>query len=433
MTKPATTRTRITLTTLKNARKGGRTVILDTEIPGFALRYGSKRAFWTVTYSPHGMNAATGKRWGATRLELGDVGAVTLPEARRLALEAKAAVRAGRDPQREKTAARTTRLAARQTKVMTAAEALLAYETALMVKRKPKEATRRQALGYARKAIRLLGTERKALGAIDVEMVREMLDGLDDAGASDAERRHVFGGLTRFLCWCRKEGVIEASPCDGLESEERPNPGRARDNAPHVEALRKVWRALEGEAPPLRDLTRFLLLMPLRLNEAAGLRWSEIDLERGWIRIDGGRMKNGEPHELPISEGALEILVRRRGEKGPADLVFPSPESGRVFQSWTRLTNRVRRAIGHDALARDRQFRWHDVRRSFVTVLAEEFDEAVLDAMLAHRRKGVAGVYQKQKYLNRRPAVMARWATMLLDEKPASAANVISLRQASAS
>ena len=43
--------------------------------------------------------------------------------------------------------------------------------------------------------------------------------------------------------------------------------------------------------------------------------------------------------------------------------------------------------------------------------------------MLAHRRKGVPGVYQKQKYLNRRPAIVARWAEMLVDEEPVSATN----------
>ena len=109
-------------------------------------------------------------------------------------------------------------------------------------------------------------------------------------------------------------------------------------------------------------------------------------------------------------------------------LVFPTPEAGEALNSWTRLTTRVRRAIGHDALPPDRQFRWHDIRRSFVTHLAEEFDEAALDAMLAHRRKGVAGVYQKQKYLNRRPAVMARWAEMLTAHEQAR--NVVPLRAA---
>ena len=245
-----------------------------------------------------------------------------------------------------------------------------------------------------------------------------MLDSLD---ASDAERRHVFGGLQRFMSWCAKRGLAAANPCDDLERDERPKPGKARDNAPDIDTLRKVWRAVESEAPSLRDLTRFLLLTPLRRDEAAGLRWSEIDLVRSWIKIDGARMKNGEPHELPLSKPAFEILMARSAISKPAaeQLVFPTPEAGAALNSWTRLTTRVRRAIGHDALPADRQFRWHDIRRSFVTHLAEEFDEAALDAMLAHRRKGVAGVYQKQKYLNRRPAVMARWAEMLARSRQA--------------
>ena len=52
-----------------------------------------------------------------------------------------------------------------------------------------------------------------------------------------------------------------------------PKPGKARDNAPDIDTLRQVWRALETEPPSLRDLTRFLLLTPLRISEASGLRW----------------------------------------------------------------------------------------------------------------------------------------------------------------
>jgi integrase len=442
---PSRHRTRITFATLKRALGEPRepSVTFDTELPGLALHVAPKRAFWSFTYSPHGTNPATGKRWGSTRLELGDVRVTTLPEARRLALTAKAAVKAGRDPQREKMDARASSSSSRGTArpaAATTSAALALYEAALVtvptetVRRKSSEKTRKQAVAYARKAVRLLDSpsrdgrpserpiaEALAPDVIDAAAVRRMLDSLD---ASDAERRHVFGGLQRFMSWCCKRGLASANPCDGLDRDERPKPGKARDNAPDIETLRNVWRAVEHEAPSIRSLVRFLLLTPLRIGEASGLRWGEVDFTRGWIRIDGARMKNGEPHELPLSEPALAILKarepspsarQREGASEPrgSELVFPTPEAGEALQSWTRLTARVRRAIGHDALPADRQFRWHDIRRSFVTHLAEESDEAPLDAMLAHRRKGVAGVYQKQKYLSRRPAIMARWAEML--------------------
>ena len=440
---PSRSRAKITLATLKRAFGEPRepSVTFDTGLPGLALHVSLKRAFWSFTYSPHGTNPATGKRWGSTRLELGEAAVTTLPEARRLALTAKAAVKAGRDPQREKADARRSSSAARgrsSPAAATTSAALTLYEAALVtaptetVRRKSSEKTRKQAVAYARKAVRLLDAEALAPDVIDATAVRRILDALT---ASDAERRHVFGGLQRFMSWCCKRGLATGNPCGGLDRDERPKPGKARDNAPDMETLRNVWRAAENEAPSIRDLMRFLLLTPLRIGEAGGLRWAEVDLTRGWIRIGGARMKNGEPHELPLSEPALTILKARERYPGARNsrartggsasdremerdheknsLVFPTPKAGEALQSWTRLTARVRRAIGHDALPADRQFRWHDIRRSFVTHLAEEFDEAALDAMLAHRRKGVAGVYQKQKYLNRRPAIIARWADML--------------------
>jgi Arm DNA-binding domain len=185
--RPAAARTKITLATIRSALKHEPAVILDTELPGLALHIGAKRAFWTFTYSPHGTNPSTAKRWGSTRLELGDVGVVTLPEARRLALNAKAAVRAGRDPQREKTASRAALSAARGMKPAqaTMAEALAAYENALIaaptetVRRKSSLKSRKQAVAYARKAIRLMSAERTAPETIDVQAVRRMLDALD--------------------------------------------------------------------------------------------------------------------------------------------------------------------------------------------------------------------------------------------------------------
>ena len=112
---PSRRRAKITLATLKHALASPRepSVTFDTELPGLALHISLKRAFWTFTYSPHGTNPVTGKRWGSTRLELGEVGVITLPEARRLALTAKAAVKAGRDPQREKTDAHASSASAR--------------------------------------------------------------------------------------------------------------------------------------------------------------------------------------------------------------------------------------------------------------------------------------------------------------------------------
>ena len=106
----------------------------------------------------------------------------------------------------------------------------------------------------------------------------------------------------------------------------------------------------------MRDLVRFLLLDPLRRDEAAGLSWSEVDIDRKRILIDGGRMKNGESHELPLAEQAFAILAARKpANMKPDDLVFPSGE-GKPFDGWNRLLTRIRKALKQDEAGRDGRF-----------------------------------------------------------------------------
>jgi integrase len=169
-----------------------------------------------------------------------------------------------------------------------------------------------------------------------------------------------------------------------------------------------------------------MLLMPLRRGEAAGLRWSEVDFTEGWIRLPGSRMKNRKRHELPLSEPALEILVRRRASSS-ASLVFPS-HAGMPLNDWDRVITHIRRALGQADSAHSDRLCLHDFRRGFVTHLAKHFNEEALDRILAHSRSGVAGSFQHARYMDARPDMMAKWAEILLDQHENNAANVVQLR-----
>ena len=168
-------------------------------------------------------------------------------------------------------------------------QALDGYQKAVMARREPSEATRRQSVHYARKAVRLMKAETLPLSRLDASMIRLTIE---IAEGSAGERRHVFGGLSRFCDWLVEERMINANPCASVPRRARPKPGKARDHVPSFEELRAVWAAVESEPAVVRDLIRFLLLTPLRRDEAAGLVWSEVDLSRGWIKIGADRMKN---------------------------------------------------------------------------------------------------------------------------------------------
>jgi hypothetical protein len=176
--------------------------------------------------------------------------------------------------------------------------------------------------------------------------------------------------------------------------------------------VRRIWGAVADE--PMRDLARTLLLIPLRLSEAAGLRWSEVALDSGRIVIASPRMKNNQVHELPLSDPALAILAARRPANAkPADLVFPSA-AGKPYDGWNRLATRIRKRIDQAETAKHQAFSFHDIRRSFVSHLAGRFDVDLLDQCLSHTRKGVLGVYQRSRRWPERAAALNAWAAAVL-------------------
>jgi integrase len=387
-------------------------VTRDVDIPGLCLIVTRRRSFWALVYQPRGINPATGKRWGGgVRHELADAQLIGVADARGLALTAKGLVRGGRSPHHEAMASRTNVEAARAVLPTTVAEALDAYAKALAARTTPSTQTRAQYIYCARKACAFINAGALPITSINTRMARMLAETIPGSGS---ERVHVYGGLRRFLGWARRQGFIETNPCDALDRSERPKPGKSRSHVPSLETLRAVWRAVEDE--PQHDLLRFLLLLPLRRNEASGLRWSEVDLGQGRVRLSASRTKKSATHELPLSPPARAILEARKAT-ATGDLVFPSSK-GTPYANWDALLARIRAKIGEGKVSRDDRFSLHDIRRAFVSHLAGQFDVDALDQCLGHRRAGVAGVYQRSARWPERIAALNAYAALITGVEP---------------
>jgi integrase len=397
--KSTTTKITVTVRDKMLRRPFKPSVTRDSEISGLTLVVTTRRAFWALVYQPRGVNPRTNRRWGGgVRHELCDAMLTPVHEARAAALAVKAIVRQGRDPHREHMASRASVEAARSILPQTVDETLALYERALAGRRQASQWTRKHSVRYARLAAAYMNAGALPLAAINASAIRLMAE---TAPGSDARRWHIYGGLNRFLKWCRKQGLIETNPCDSLDQSDRPKPARARAHVPSIEILRAIWTTAEGE--PACDLLRFLLLLPLRRTEAAGLRWSEVDFGQGRIRIGADRMKARRAHELPLSLPARAILEARKA----GDLVFPTAD-GALFVNWDRLITRVRKAVG------DNRFSIHDFRRAFVSHLAGAFDIDLLDQCLGHTRRGVLAVYQRSARWPERVRALNTWADLIL-------------------
>ena len=118
---------------------------------------------------------------------------------------------------------------------------------------------------------------------------------------------------------------------------------------------------LENEG--LRDYFMLVILTGLRRQEAASLRWDQVDLKAKTLRI--ADTKNNEPHTLPLSTH-LRKLLQTRKESASSPFVFPAPSaSGHIMES----RKQIDKVIASSGI----QFTVHDLRRTFITI-AESLD-----------------------------------------------------------
>jgi integrase len=409
----------------------------DSLIPGFALIATQRAAHWCLFFQPPGRRP-DGRRWGGgARVTLGDAFLMPVEKARTAALAAKLLIREGKDPLKEQQARRAAAVAQRAPLAPTLArDAFALYDKAVRARSEPKLNSRLQHLRYVAKALNHLGAHDRQLKTISTGEIRIMLETMQVSAArgervpaSRAERRHVYVALTRFLTWCRKRELILVNPCDDLDDKEKPPKGKSRGHVPSVATLRKVWAAAEGEQPHVRDLLRLLLLLPFQRTEACLLRWHEVDFEGRRIVLGAERMKNDTGFIMPLSAPALELLAARKpADARPDAFVFPTAE-GKAFNGWQHALVRIRKAIGEGENDRGSRFNPHDIRRSFVSELAErKFDPDLLDLVLAHTRRGIFGIYQRSLRMEERKAAVEAWGCLITGA--AIAGNVVQIHAA---
>ena len=101
----------------------------------------------------------------------------------------------------------------------------------------------------------------------------------------------------------------------------------------------------------LKDYLLFLLFTGMRRNEAATLRWEDVDLESKVVTVRSEIAKNHQEHRLPLSDFLEELLRRRYANRGESEYVFPGTGAGVIWSTpitryrlWrSRLTAHLRR------------------------------------------------------------------------------------------
>lgn len=378
------------------------------------------------------------KRWvqrltiGGRRREIG-LGAppvVSLAMAREAALANARSAREGLDPIEERRRRRETLTFAQ------AVERYLAAKLDEFRNEKHKAQWRSTLDSYAGPVLGVL-----PVSQIAVADVLRVLEPIWLAKTETASRLR--GRIEAVLSWATVAGHRTGdNPArwKGNLSELLPKPGRVARSGNHPAlALSDApqWLAEVAQRPGAASLAlRFAALTGARSGEVRGALWSEIDLEARIWTVPAERMKAGRDHRVPLTAPAVAILDAARGlPAGREQFVFPAPGGGALsdmaLSATMRRVHAAAIAAGRRGYLDARSGRPavpHGLRSTFRDWAAEHgYERDMAEIALAHTvGSEVERAYRRSDMLERRRAMMAAWADLLIGTPPAG--TVVPLR-----
>ncbi|CAJ0879303.1 hypothetical protein AMST5_03047 [freshwater sediment metagenome] len=381
-----TTRARLTKAAIsKLTCPAGKSDVIywDDDVKGLGLRvYRSERRVWVVQYRD-----AQGR---TRRTPVGKADIIDPTMARKAARELLAKVAGGANPSVER---RQAKRAARVADLI--ADYLTHVEEELRAS--SFDLTRRNLRKYAASlhGESVDGVDRGAIARLHRKLGEE-------AGRAQANR--VLASLSAMWVWGLRSGLVSgnANPCAFVQKF-----GEAtRERVLSAEELRLVW-VCTGEGRDYHRIVRILILTACRRQEIGSLRWGEIDGHL--LVIPAARMKAGRVHEVPLSHLAVAQLPERGGD----EYAFGRGRTG--FDGWgaakLQLDARIEKLRG-SPLA---HWSLHDLRRTFSTMMHERdaAEPHIIEAVLAHAQRGVAGVYNRASYREAKRTALNEWAQIV--------------------
>jgi integrase len=238
-----------------------------------------------------------------------------------------------------------------------------------------------------------------------------LLDTVRDRAPVMANRN--LAAIRKLFNWCLARDVIQVSPCTLIEP---PAPERSRDRILSDEELRLVWKATDTDFSPFGPLVKLLVLTGQRLAEVGGMRWDELDLENRLWTLPAERVKNGERHEVPLSDAAVEILKALPRIKTTKGFVFTTTRDAAV-SGFSRAKDRLDAAIVAslaNGAKPPEHWTFHDLRRTMASGMARlGIQLPVTEKVLNHTSgsfRGVVGVYQRHSFSDEKRAALNVWA-----------------------
>ncbi len=400
----------------------------DATTKSFGLRIssaGTKTWIWMGRVLKHGQPVVTRYHLGPYAEHEGGPG-LTLAMARRKAHDYQQAVDRGEDPGQQLQDAKTEALTRSKHTFKSVVEEFLATHHP---RKKPELApsTKRRYKGL------LLGPDVKdwltrPLASLTRSDVIDLLHRMQRRKRATGEGKltvstnRMLAVLRKLFKWSIQRNLMAQSPANDIEPPAAEVPrdrhlyGNRLHNQPNELAL--LWRACECVGP-FGAVPKLLMLTGQRLSEVAGMCQEELldldGVDPRWL-IPGCRTKNRRAHVVPLSPLAVQAILSM-----PRILNSPFIFSGTgttAFSGFSALKKRIDEQI--ETLKKEhpsqysshfiKSWRFHDLRRTFKTGLAElGVGSDIRDALANHTPQGVAAHYDHAEFIRGKREAMWMW------------------------
>lgn len=331
---------------------------------------------------------------------------VSLAEARLLLTQARRAIEQGESPSRSKVEKRV--------------EANEALTFGKWAEKYFADATLAESTRAMRKAVydRNLATEFGRLKLEEITPARLMArcEKIKERGAAAPAvlSREIVLQIYRFI---QARGLKVENPAEAI----RPSAiatFKPRDRALSPAEIQKFFNALEevSSAATLRLAVKFMLLTMVRKSEFIQAKWDEVNFETAVWSIPKERMKAGRPHNVYLSQQALDILIAFKTCYAASPYLHP----GRYESDFPMSNGTLNRLLvaGIEVIQQRGEefepFTVHDLRRTASTLLHETgYNSDWIEKCLAHEQRGVRAVYNKAEYAEQRREMLQAWADMV--------------------
>ena len=213
-----------------------------------------------------------------------------------------------------------------------------------------------------------------------------------------------------MMRWAVEHEYLTANPIDGMQGPEIRAP---RERVLSDSEIAELWAALPRVLPQQYQLiVKLCLVTGQRLGEISGMAGSELRLQRKEWHLPGARTKNANPHIVPLSDLAMQIIQQALADAHGAPFAFPHQGGGRPSVMVSAMVS-----------TRNQQFGiapWgcHDLRRTALTGMASlGVTPIVLGHVANHRSTTRAGVtlavYSQYTYDKEKRAALDLWAERL--------------------